>query len=108
MLIRGGENIYPREVEDILFRHPKIELAQVFGIPDKKYGEAVCAWVVLRLGEQATAEEIIMFCQEKIASYKIPKIVRFVDKMPMTVTGKVQKFMMRKQMIEMRQYNDIK
>ena len=99
MLIRGGENIYPREIEEFLFRHPKIQSVQVFGVPDAKYGEEVCAWVVLRAGEQATAEEIQQFCQGQIAHYKVPKYIRFVDELPMTVTGKVQKFVMREQMI---------
>ncbi|MFM0645541.1 AMP-binding protein [Paraburkholderia bryophila] len=99
MLIRGGENIYPREIEEFLFRHPKIQSVQVFGVPDAKYGEEVCAWVVLRSGEQATAEDIQQFCQGQIAHYKVPKYIRFVDELPMTVTGKVQKFIMRERMI---------
>jgi fatty-acyl-CoA synthase len=99
MLIRGGENIYPREIEEFLFRHPKIQSVQVFGVPDAKYGEEVCAWIVLRSGEQATAEEIQQFCQGQIAHYKVPKYIRFVDELPMTVTGKVQKFVMRERMI---------
>jgi fatty-acyl-CoA synthase len=99
MLIRGGENIYPREIEEFLFRHPKIQSVQVFGVPDAKYGEEVCAWVVLRSGEQATAEEIRAFCEGQIAHYKVPRYVRFVDELPMTVTGKVQKFIMRERMI---------
>jgi fatty-acyl-CoA synthase len=99
MLIRGGENIYPREIEEFLFRHPKIQSVQVFGVPDSKYGEEVCAWVVLCSGEQATAEEIQQFCQGQIAHYKVPKYIRFVDELPMTVTGKVQKFIMRERMI---------
>jgi fatty-acyl-CoA synthase len=100
MLIRGGENVYPREIEEFLFRHPKIQSVQVFGVPDQKYGEEVCAWVVLRPGEQATAEEIREFCQGQIAHYKIPRYIRFVDELPMTVTGKAQKFVMRARMIE--------
>jgi fatty-acyl-CoA synthase len=100
MLIRGGENVYPREIEEFLFRHPKIQSVQVFGVPDKKYGEEVCAWVVLRPNEQATQEEIRDFCDGQIAHYKIPRYVRFVDELPMTVTGKVQKFVMRARMIE--------
>ncbi|PQV47144.1 AMP-binding protein [Paraburkholderia sp. BL21I4N1] len=99
MLIRGGENIYPREIEEFLFRHPKIQSVQVFGVPDAKYGEEVCAWVVLRSGEQATAEDIQQFCQGQIAHYKVPKYIRFVDELPMTVTGKVQKFIMRERMM---------
>ncbi|TAL93059.1 MAG: AMP-binding protein [Paraburkholderia sp.] len=100
MLIRGGENIYPREIEEFLFRHPKIQSVQVFGVPDLKYGEEVCAWIVLRPGEQATAEEVQEFCRDQIAHYKVPKHIRFVDELPMTVTGKVQKFVMRQRMIE--------
>ncbi|MFX1763504.1 AMP-binding protein [Paraburkholderia sp. A1RI-2L] len=100
MLIRGGENIYPREIEEFLFRHPKVQSVQVFGVPDAKYGEEVCAWIVLRQGEAATPEEIQAFCQGQIAHYKIPKYIRFVDEMPMTVTGKVQKFVMRSRMID--------
>ena len=100
MICRGGENIYPREIEEFLFRHPKIQSAQVFGVPDSKYGEEVCAWIVLRQGEYATTEDIREFCQGQIAHYKIPKHIRFVDELPMTVTGKVQKFIMRAKMIE--------
>ena len=100
MLIRGGENIYPREIEEFLFRHPKIQSVQVFGVPDARYGEEVCAWIVLRAGEQASAEEVQEFCRGQIAHYKVPKYVRFVDELPMTVTGKVQKFVMRERMIE--------
>ncbi|MFP6557477.1 AMP-binding protein [Paraburkholderia sp. B3] len=100
MLIRGGENIYPREIEEFLFRHPKVQTVQVFGVPDAKYGEEVCAWIVLRSGEAVSAEEIQAFCQGQIAHYKIPKYIRFVDELPMTVTGKAQKFVMRARMIE--------
>lgn len=99
MLIRGGENIYPREVEEFLFRHPKIQSVQVFGVPDDKYGEEVCAWIVVRPGEQLTEEEVRAYCQGQIAHYKVPRYIRFVDDMPMTVTGKVQKFAMRERMI---------
>jgi fatty-acyl-CoA synthase len=100
MLIRGGENIYPREIEEFLFRHPKIQSVQVFGVPDPKYGEEVCAWIVLRAGEHATAEEVRAFCHDQIAHYKVPKHIRFVAELPMTATGKVQKFVMRERMIE--------
>ncbi|TDV37437.1 fatty-acyl-CoA synthase [Paraburkholderia caballeronis] len=108
MLIRGGENIYPREIEEFLFRHPKIQSVQVFGVPDAKYGEEVCAWVVLRPGEQATAADIQAFCNGQIAHYKVPKYIRFVDELPMTVTGKVQKFVMRARMIEELRVNEQK
>jgi len=100
MLIRGGENVYPREIEEFLFRHPKVQSVQVFGVPDAKYGEEVCAWIVLRPGEQASAEDIQAFCQGQIAHYKIPKYIRFVDELPMTVTGKAQKFVMRARMVD--------
>ncbi|TAL55994.1 AMP-binding protein [Pandoraea sp.] len=100
MLIRGGENIYPREIEEFLFRHPKIQAVQVFGVPDAKYGEEVCAWVVLKPGQSATEDEIRAFCQDQIAHYKIPRYIRFVNEMPMTVTGKVQKFIMRASMVD--------
>jgi fatty-acyl-CoA synthase len=99
MVIRGGENVYPREVEEYLFRHPKIEDVQVIGVPDPKYGEEICAWIKLRKDEAVTEQEIIDFCKGQIAHYKIPRYVRFVDGFPMTVTGKVQKFEMRKAMI---------
>jgi fatty-acyl-CoA synthase len=100
MLIRGGENIYPREIEEYLFRHPKVQSAQVFGVPDVKYGEEVCAWIVVKPGEQVTEDEIRSFCKEQIAHYKVPRYIRFVPEMPMTITGKVQKFVMRDQMIK--------
>ncbi len=100
MLIRGGENVYPREVEEFLFRHPKVAQVQVFGVPDPKYGEEVCAWIVLKPGIEATEHEIRDFCRDQIAHYKVPRYVRFVTELPMTVTGKAQKFMMRRQMVE--------
>ena len=99
MLIRGGENIYPREVEEFLFRHPKVQQVQVFGVPDTKYGEEVCAWIVLKPGEQATEDEIRAYCRDQIAHFKIPRYIRFVTELPMTITGKVQKFAMREQMV---------
>ncbi|NQW10161.1 MAG: AMP-binding protein [Alphaproteobacteria bacterium] len=100
MLIRGGENIFPREIEELLHTHPKIEDVQVIGVPDPKYGEEVCAWVKLREGESASAEDIRAFCQGKMAHFKIPRYVKFVDAFPMTITGKVQKFVMRRMMAE--------
>jgi fatty-acyl-CoA synthase len=100
MVIRGGENLFPREIEEFLFRHPKVEEAEVFGVPDPKYGEELCAWIKLRPGEAASEEEIRDFCRDRIAHFKIPRYIRFVDGFPMTVTGKVQKFVMRRQMIE--------
>ena len=99
MVIRGGENVYPREVEEFLYRHKKIADVQVIGVPDRKYGEELCAWVKLKPGETATAEEIQDFCRGQIAHYKIPRYIRFVEAFPMTVTGKVQKFMMRAETI---------
>lgn len=100
MIIRGGENVYPREIEEYLYRHPHVEDVQVFGVPDHKYGEEVCAWIKLKAGVHAVEEEIKAFCKGQIAHYKIPRYVRFVEEFPMTVTGKVQKFVMRKQMTE--------
>ena len=99
MIIRGGENIYPREIEEFLYRHPKIQDVQVFGIPDPRYGEELCAWIRLRDGDEAMAEEIRTFCQGQIAHFKIPRHIKFVDDFPMTVTGKIQKFAMREAMI---------
>jgi fatty-acyl-CoA synthase len=99
MVIRGGENVYPREVEEFLFRHPAIEAVQVIGVPDRRYGEELCAWVKLKPGTNATGEEIQAFCSGQIAHFKIPRYIRFVDAFPMTVTGKVQKFLMREEMI---------
>ena len=100
MVIRGGENVYPREVEEFLFRHPKIEAVQVVGVPDLKYGEELCAWVKLKPGAAATAEEVQNFCKGQIAHYKVPRYIKFVDAFPMTVTGKVQKFIMRDETIK--------
>jgi fatty-acyl-CoA synthase len=100
MLIRGGENVYPREIEEFLFRHPKVQSVQVFGVPDAKYGEEVCAWITLKPGQSSTEAEIRDFCKDQIAHYKVPRYIRFVNEMPMTITGKVQKFVMRDKMIE--------
>jgi fatty-acyl-CoA synthase len=97
MVIRGGENIYPREVEEFLYRHPKVLDVQCVGVPDPKYGEELCACIILRPGMQADAEEIKAFCNGQIAHYKIPRYIRFVESFPMTVTGKIQKFLLRKQ-----------
>ncbi len=95
MVIRGGENVYPREVEEFLYTHPDIEDVQVIGVPDARYGEELCAWVKLRSGSALDAEQVRVFCTGKIAHYKIPRYVRVTDEFPMTVTGKVQKFKMR-------------
>ncbi len=98
MIIRGGENIYPREVEEFLYRHPKIQDVQCVGVPDAKYGEELCACIIQRPGMRSSAEEIREFCRGQIAHYKVPRYVKFVDSFPMTVTGKVQKFLLRQQM----------
>jgi fatty-acyl-CoA synthase len=100
MIIRGGENVYPREIEEFLYSHPKIEEVQVVGVPDATYGEELAAWIKLKAGQQATVDEIRQFCRERIAHYKVPRYVKFVDAYPMTVTGKIQKFKMREMMIE--------
>lgn len=100
MIIRGGENIYPREIEEYLFQHPKIQEVAVFGVPDERFGEAVVAWIKLREGESIDAEEIRNYCNEQIAYYKVPKHIFIVDEFPMTVTGKIQKFIMREKTIE--------
>jgi fatty-acyl-CoA synthase len=100
MIIRGGENVYPREIEEFLYRHPKVQDVQVIGVPDPRYGEAVCAWIKLHAGQTATDEEIRTFCQGQIAHYKIPRYIEFVPEFPMTITGKIQKFVMREQTIE--------
>jgi len=100
MIIRGGENIYPREIEDFIFTHPKVAEVAVFGVPDEFYGEELVAWIELHSGEVATEDEIRNFCKDNIAHFKIPKYIRFVKEFPMTVTGKLQKFKMREEMIK--------
>jgi fatty-acyl-CoA synthase len=95
LVIRGGENLYPREIEEFLYRHPKIQDVQIFGVADTRYGEELCAWIRTRPGEALTADEVRGFCQGQIAHNKIPRYVEFVDEFPMTVTGKIQKFLMR-------------
>ena len=95
MVIRGGENLYPREIEEFLFRHPKIQDVQIFGVADTRYGEELCAWIRVRSGDTLTADEVRAFCEGQIAHNKIPRYVEFVDEFPMTVTGKIQKFQMR-------------
>jgi fatty-acyl-CoA synthase len=99
MVIRGGENVYPREVEEFLFRHPKVAAVQVFGVPDARYGEELCAWIITKPGQACTEDEIRAFCREQIAHYKMPRYIRFVDELPVTVTGKPQKFLMRDAMM---------
>jgi fatty-acyl-CoA synthase len=100
MIIRGGENVYPREVEEFLYTHPKIQDVQVIGVPDERYGEEIMAWVKLKAGETASEEEIRTFCQGQIAHFKVPRYVKFADAFPMTVTGKIQKYLMRQQSID--------
>ena len=99
MVIRGGENIYPREIEEFLFRHPKIAAVQVFGVPDERYGEQLCAWVVQRPGADCTEQELRTFCEQNIAHFKVPRYIRMVEELPVTVTGKPQKFLMREAMV---------
>ena len=100
MIIRGGENIYPREVEEFLYTHPAIKEVQVFGVPDQRMGEEVCAWIQLEEGNSLTEEEVKEYCKGQITHFKIPRFVRFVDEYPMTVTGKIQKFRMTEMMLE--------
>jgi fatty-acyl-CoA synthase len=100
MIIRGGENIYPREIEEFLFTHPKVADVQVVGLPHCTLGETVAAWIRLKAGESASPEEFREFCRERIAHYKIPQHIRFTDNFPMTVTGKIQKFRIREMEIE--------
>ncbi|HEV3042295.1 MAG TPA: AMP-binding protein [Roseiarcus sp.] len=99
VVIRGGENIYPREIEEFLYTHPAIADVQAFGVPDRHYGEQLCVWIKLRKDAKLTEDEVVAFCRASIAHYKAPKYVRFVEEFPMTVTGKAQKFIMREKMI---------
>ena len=98
MIIRGGENVYPKEIEEFLYTHPKIQEAQVFGVPCDRYGEEVAVWIQLRDGHTSDAEEIRVFCKDQIAHFKVPTHIEFVSEFPMTVTGKIQKFVMREQL----------
>ena len=100
MVIRGGENVYPREIEEFLYGHPAILDVQVFGVPDQRFGEELCAWIKLRSGEVLTEDEVKAYCKDQIAHYKVPRYIRFVEEFPMTVTGKMQKFLMRARMTE--------
>jgi fatty-acyl-CoA synthase len=99
-IIRGGENIYPREIEEFLYTHPEISDVQVYGVPDEKYGEKVAAAVQLRQGSGLTAEEVIDYCRENIARYKVPEYVDFVEEYPMTASGKIQKYKLREAAVE--------
>ena len=98
MVIRGGENIYPREIEEFLYRHPQVQDVQVVGVPDAKYGEELCAWIVVKPGQELTEEAVRAFCKGQVAHYKVPRYIRFVTGFPMTVTGKIQKFRIRDEM----------
>ena len=100
MIIRGGENIFPREIEEFLYTHPAIQEVQVFGIPDVRYGEQICAWIKTQDATSMTPDEVKTYCREQIAHFKIPHHISFVDEFPMTVTGKIQKFVMRERMVE--------
>jgi fatty-acyl-CoA synthase len=100
VVIRGGENIYPREIEEFLYRHPAVKDVSVVGVPDERYGEELCAWIVAHEGRAVDAESVRAFCAGKIAHYKIPKYVLTVEGFPMTVTGKVQKYLMRQASVE--------
>jgi fatty-acyl-CoA synthase len=100
MVIRGGENVYPREIEEFLYGNPSVADVQVIGVPDERYGEELMAWVILKEGEETTEDELREFCRASIARYKVPRYFKFVDEFPMTVTGKVQKFKMREQAVE--------
>ena len=100
MVIRGGENIYPREIEEFLYRHPQVQDVQVVGVPDPKYGEELCAWIIAKPGTKPTEDDIRAFCKGQIAHYKVPRYIRFVAAFPMTVTGKIQKFKIRDEMTD--------
>jgi fatty-acyl-CoA synthase len=100
MIIRGGENLYPREIEEFLYTHPQIADVQVIGVPDERYGEELMAWIIPRPGASLTEDEVKQFCRGQIAHFKVPRHVKFVDSFPMTVTGKVQKFKMRETAID--------
>ncbi len=101
MIIRGGENIYPREIEEFLIRHPDVSDVQVFGIPDEKYGEVVCAWIIAKPGAEVSESDLREFCRDQISHFKVPAHFRFVDEFPLTISGKPQKFIMRERMVKM-------
>jgi len=100
MVIRGGENLYPREIEELLFQHPAVASVQVIGVPDERMGEELMAWVVLREGAEASEDDLRTFCRERVAHFKVPRYIKFATEFPMTVTGKVQKFKMREMAID--------
>ncbi|WP_020395148.1 AMP-binding protein [Thiolinea disciformis] len=108
MVIRGGENLYPREIEEFLYRHPKVQDVQVIGVPDQKYGEELCACIIVREGQTLTEDEVKQFCKNEIAHYKVPRYVHFVDSFPMTVTGKIQKYLMREEIKKALGLKDVK
>lgn len=97
IIIRAGENVAPQEIEEALHRHPKVAEACVFGVPDTRFGEEICAWIRLREPASATAREIRAFCRDRLANFKVPRYIKFVDAFPLTVTGKVQRFAMREE-----------
>jgi fatty-acyl-CoA synthase len=107
MIICGGENIYPREIEEFLYSHPQVVDVQVIGIPDPRFGEAICAWIIPREGAEISARALKDFCRGQIARYKIPRYFRFVDGFPMTISGKVQKYKMRETEIEERGLTEV-
>jgi fatty-acyl-CoA synthase len=100
MIIRGGENVYPREIEEFLYQHPDVSDVQVIGVPSARYGEEVMAWLKLREGAHVSEDDLVAYCKNRIATYKIPRYWKFVDSFPMTVTGKIQKFKMREVAVE--------
>ncbi len=100
MIIRGGENIYPREIEEFLYTHPEISDVQVYGVPDQKYGERVAAAIILKENASLTEEDVKEYCRENIARHKVPEYVDFVDEYPMTASGKIQKYRLRETAIE--------
>ena len=108
MVIRGGENIYPREIEEFLYGHPQVQDVQVVGLPDAKYGEELCAWIIPRPGQHPTEDDVRAFCAGRIAHYKVPRYIQFVDAFPMTVTGKIQKFRIRETMRERLGLDEVK
>jgi fatty-acyl-CoA synthase len=108
MVIRGGENIYPREIEEFLYGHPQVQDVQVVGLPDARYGEELCAWIIPRPGQTPTEDGIRAFCAGRIAHYKVPRYIQFVDAFPMTVTGKIQKFRIREAMRERLGLDEVK
>jgi fatty-acyl-CoA synthase len=102
VIIRGGENVYPKEVEDVLYQHPKVAHAEVVGVPDVTFGEVVLAWIQLRDGPRPTEDEVRSFCKARMADFKVPTYIRFVDDFPTTVTGKTQKYLIREREVELR------